>query len=166
VDPTSEDALDGLSSAVTNGDGLTGASLEYPPSMTGHAVPVLASTRVPVGLSMSARVSLLPSAAVATVRSGVTLLAIGWRRRDIARPITREGTLIGLYGALPGSVVGVAALTALSGQVPPQLVAAGAATAILSTMACALPPKDPHEDGQNKSGPRSRPPQHRGAGRP
>ena len=71
VDPASEDALDGLSGAVVSGAGLQGASLDYPPSMTGQGVPVLASTRVPVGLSMQATVSVVDPAAVATVRTGV-----------------------------------------------------------------------------------------------
>ena len=72
VDPASEDALVALSGAVVHDQGLVGASLDYAPSMTGQGVPVLASTRVPVGLSAQARVSVVDSAAVATVRAGVT----------------------------------------------------------------------------------------------
>ncbi len=72
VDPASEDALDGLGGAVVSGASLKGASLDYPPSMTGQGVPVLASTRVPVGLSMQAQVSVVDPAAVATVRTGAT----------------------------------------------------------------------------------------------
>jgi len=72
VDPASEDALDRLSGAVVRGDGLAGASLDYPLSKTGVGVPVLASTRVPVGLSAQARLSVVDSAAIATVRKGVT----------------------------------------------------------------------------------------------
>lgn len=72
VDPASEDALVALSGAVVHDRGLFGASLDYAPSMTGQGVPVLASTRVPVGLSAQARVSVVDPAAVATVRTGVT----------------------------------------------------------------------------------------------
>ena len=72
IDPASEDALDKLSGAVVKGQGLVGASLEYPLSKTRKGVPVLASTRVPVGLSAQARVSVLDPAAIGTVRTGVT----------------------------------------------------------------------------------------------
>lgn len=67
-----------------------------------------------------------------------TLLAVGWRRRDIARLITREGTLIGLLGAVPGAALGVATLAALTGQLPPLLAAAGAGSAVVTIAACAL----------------------------
>lgn len=67
-----------------------------------------------------------------------TLLAVGWRRRDLAHLITREGTLIGVYGAIPGALLGVTALTAVTGQLPPLLAAAGAAATVVTTVACAL----------------------------
>jgi len=67
-----------------------------------------------------------------------TLLAVGWRQRDLARLVTHEGTRIGVYGALPGALLGIATLTALTHQLPPLLLLDGAAVALVSCLACTL----------------------------
>lgn len=70
VDPASEDALVNLSGAVTSGKDLTNASTDYPKSVTGQGVPVLAASKMSTQISATIKVSLLGRDATRAVLEG------------------------------------------------------------------------------------------------
>ena len=60
-----------------------------------------------------------------------TLRAVGWREADLARLVVTEGLGIGLVGAVPGALLGLAAAAALTGGIGVALVlAAGLAVTV------------------------------------
>jgi ABC-type antimicrobial peptide transport system permease subunit len=60
-----------------------------------------------------------------------TLRAVGWREADLARLVVTEGLGIGLVGAVPGALLGLAAAAVLTGGIGAALVlAAGLAVTV------------------------------------
>lgn len=71
VDPASENALVGLDDSVSTGRGLTGATIDYPRSITGKGVPVLVADKVAAQETGTVTVTRLEPAAAAAVMRGV-----------------------------------------------------------------------------------------------
>ena len=71
------------------------------------------------------------------------LRSFGWRDGALARLVITEGAIIGVAGSLAGAGLGLAAASALSGQLPARLLAiaaAAVAAGVIVTAAAALAP--------------------------